>query len=600
MIDGAIVACVSEERFSRIKNDERYPRRAIDAVLRLGGLHPSALDAVVYAGESFDIKTILVHKYSGFSVHDRLREQREYWFPLMYEGRRRDYLEVFRDKLDTEQAPGDWEAVVGLLRRGTEEAESRRVLQEFRAQAVSRHLDIAPERVHFADHHRAHGYYAYYGSPLRAERVLVLTADAWGDGRNATVSLAHGSALSLLASSDNFQLARLYRSMTLLLGMKPDEHEYKVMGLAPYAKPEEIEGPYQVFRETQYAEGLQFAYHTKPADLYVHFQNRLEGYRFDAIAGALQRYAEETLVAWTRNALRATGARQLVFGGGVGLNVKAMMHIAKLPEVEALFVCPSPSDESLAVGAIYVFMHDRLLAEGRHPAQWLKPLASAYLGPEASTTDVQDGVERLGRHDHMRVRAGVDLAYVAAQLAQGKIVGRCVGRSEFGARALGNRSILADPRQPGVIRRLNAAVKDRDFWMPFSPTVLETHADGYLVDRKDMPAPYMTLAFETTGRARQELIAGLHPADGTCRPQVLERRQNPAYYALIAEFERRTGVGGLLNTSFNVHGEPIVQTPADAARVFEMSDMDLLLLDDRIVEKHQPQPSREAVVPACS
>lgn len=584
MIDGEVFVCVSEERFSRIKNDERYPAKAIESILKMAGIRPSELDVVVFSGEYFDVKAVLVHKYSDFTVEDRLREQREYWYPRMYERKDVSYLDVFKDKIDTQQYGEGWGEVLAFMRNGSP-SEEKEFYQQFRRRVACKHLGIDPRKVCFANHHRAHGYYAYYASPITKDKVLILTADAWGDDKNATVSLAEGSRIKLLSNSNNFQAARLYRSMTLLLGMKPDEHEYKVMGLAAYAKPEYYQGPYRVFKETQYVDGLGFSYHISPPDLYVYFRDRLEGYRFDAIAGALQQYSEEILTEWARNALQVSGAQRIVFGGGVGMNVKAMMQIAKLQEVAELFVCPSPSDESLSIGSAYVVMHDALLTQRKDPATILKPLSHAYLGIEASLSEVNEAVRLFKNDPAYCVKEHVDAAYVANQLVQGKIVGRCVGRNEFGARALGNRSILADPRQTGQIRRINEGVKNRDFWMPFSPTILSRRADDYLIGRKGMQAPYMTLAFETSTLAQHELIAGLHQGDLTCRPQILEQWHNPSFYDLIDEFEKVTGVGGLINTSYNLHGEPIVQTPVDAARVFRMSNLDLLVLDGFLIEK---------------
>jgi carbamoyltransferase len=592
MVDGEVVACISEERFSRIKNDERYPLRAIDAVLKRGGVTPADLDHVVFAANRFDAKAVLVHKYSGFSAQDRLREQKEYWYPRMYEQKDVRYLDVFEDRIDTGQFGAEWDKALEFLRSDRQAGEDE-FFREFRRKTAAKHLGLSPDKIEFADHHRGHGYYAYYGSPVPKDRAVILTADAWGDDKNASVSVAEGGHIELLCSTNNCQLARLYRSMTLLLGMKPDEHEYKVMGLAAYARPDSFQQAYRVFKETQYVEGLSFAYRQRPTDLYVYFRDRLEGCRFDAVAGALQRYTEEMLVEWAEHALKAAGVGSLVFGGGVAMNVKAMMQIAKLPQVEHLFVCPAPSDESLAIGSAYVLLHDLLRSQGKDPAASLKPLANAYLGTEASSADVKDVVREFEGDPGYLVKTDVHSQYLAEQLAEGKIIGRCVGRSEFGPRALGNRSILADPRRSDVIRQINEGVKSRDFWMPFAVTLLAERADDYLLGRKGMAAPYMTLAFETTELARHDLIAGLHPADLTSRPQILERRHNPGYYDLIAEFERRTGVGGLLNTSFNLHGEPIVQTPTDAARVFRASGLDLLVLDGYVIEKRSTKQTRK-------
>lgn len=588
MVDGEIVACVSEERFSRRKNEDSYPKQAVEFVLHEGGLSPADLDCVALAGERFDPKYTLCHKTSRYSVQDRLREQREYWYPRMYEKKDVDYFDVFKDKLDIDQYPGKWDDVIAFLRNGQHtDIEANAFFQQFRRDVVGSHLGVDPKKVVFPHHHRCHGFYAYYAGPIPKDRVLILTADAWGDDMNASVSIAENGRIRRLSSSSNFNLARLYRSMTLLLGMKPDEHEYKVMGLAAYARPEYFQGPLKIFRETMYVDGLGFNYRVTPPDLYVYFQKLLEGYRFDAIAGALQRYTEEILVQWVRNCLAATGARRLCFGGGIAMNVKAMMEIAKLPELDEIFVCPSASDESLAMGAAYVVLHDKCLADGVDPRNALRPLKDAYLGPDLKADEVRWVIERLANDGRYVTHERVNPGHVASVIASGKIVGRCVGRSEFGARALGNRSILADPRNIDVVKMINEKVKSRDFWMPFAPSILEERAGDYLDNPKGLSAPYMTIAFETTPLAHRDLRAALHQADLTCRPQVVSRVANPGYYALIREFEQLTGVGGILNTSFNIHGEPIIQSAADALDVLERSGLDALILGDHFVEKKE-------------
>ena len=267
------------------------------------------------------------------------------------------------------------------------------------------------------------------------------------------------------------------------------------------------------------------------------------------------------------------------------MNVKAMMEVAKLDELDEIFVCPSPSDESLAMGACYVVAHDKCLREGLDPRQVLHPLKNAYLGPDLDLAETQQLIEELAKGGHYVIRENASPVYIATILAAGKIVGRCAGRSEFGARALGNRSILADPRNIDAVKKINEKIKSRDFWMPFAPSVLEERAADYLINPKHLLAPYMTVAFETTPLAHRDLRAGLHQADLTCRPQLVSRIANPQYHILISEFERLTGVGGLLNTSFNIHGEPIIQSAADALDVLERSGLDALILGEYLIEK---------------
>lgn len=583
MVDGEIVACVSEERFSRIKNEECYPSKAIEAVMAMGAMEPEDLDLVVVPGERFDATLNLCHKMSGFSVADRLREQHDYWYPKLLEGKEVSYLDIFADKIDTAQYPGDWDRIITFIKNG-DQGQANSFYQDWRRQVISRHLGIDPQKISFIHHHRAHAYYAYYGTCMEKDRTLILTADAWGDDMNASVSVAEGNGIDMISSSTNFIIGRLYRYITLLLGMKPDEHEYKVMGLAAYAKSHYYQDALSTFQKTMFVDGLGFGYSNTPSDLYFYFKDRMEAQRFDNIAGAIQKYTEDILLQWSRNALQATKCRKLCFGGGVGMNIKAMMEISGLEELDEMMILPSPADESLAIGSAYVAMHDYCVANGLNPTELIKPLRNAYLGPKA-TGDELEKVSQKALELEYKVTRNPENAYIAGMIADGQVIGRCVGRSEFGARALGNRSIIADPRRSNIIKVINEKVKSRDFWMPFAPSILEEESDRYLINPKHLKAPYMTLGFHTKPAAWQDLIAGLHQADLTARPQIVSRDANPEYHALIKEFCRLTGVGGVLNTSFNVHGEPIVQTPGDALDVFQRGDLDALLLDGYLIEK---------------
>ncbi|OGG79558.1 hypothetical protein A3A39_02340 [Candidatus Kaiserbacteria bacterium RIFCSPLOWO2_01_FULL_54_13] len=592
MVDGKVIASASEERFSRVKNDERYPKRAIEYVLREAGLRGRDLDSVAFMGLGWGPNYVLTRHYSKFSIADNIREQEKYWHPIFYEKKNPDYLEVFKDKLDFDQYPGKliWRKVMRDMKRmrGTGRAAdvmSQKYFQDFRRSVVAKHLHIDPKKIYFIDHSTGHALYAYFASPLRGD-ALVATADAWGDNLNATLAVLRGGVMRRIYETNNLALARLYRYTTLILGMKPNEHEYKVMGLASYAKKKYWQDALAVFRGVQKVEGIAFKFVQKPPDMYFYFRDKLEGIRFDSIAGALQAYTEEMLLAWFQNALRKTRMRDVVFAGGVAMNVKANMALNRMRGVGKLYVNPTPDDASQAMGACYAFMYERLLKEKKDPRRILKPLRDSYLGPAITDVEIEDLVRRKKLHRRYRITKKVGTAKVGALLAHGKIIGRAAGRSEFGARALGNRSILADPRDSSVIPIINEKVKNRDFWMPFAPSILESHAKKYLVGYKGgTTAAYMTVGFNTTEAGRKALRAGLHPADLTCRPQVIPRGQNPAYEAIIRAFEKETGVGGLLNTSFNLHGEPIVQSASDALRVFELSQLDALLLNDTLIEK---------------
>jgi carbamoyltransferase len=582
LVDGEVVACASEERFSRVKNDESYPRRSIEYCLEHAGLDGSELDVVAIGSLEADLWHRITHYYSRFTIDDYVREQSAYWYPRLYENASMSWHELYRDRWDLDQYPGRWAELIGDLGEHYYLAErDRERVNEFHREALQRHIGVPKDRVTFVEHHTAHAAYGYWASPFRDGRACVLTIDAYGDGLSATISVGEDGRLERQKAipARDFQLGRMYRYATLLLGMKPNEHEYKVMGLAAYAKPQLYERPYAVYRNTMYVDGLDFRYHERPPDMYFYFRERLEGCRFDGVAGGLQLYLEDTLTEWVRNALRATNTDRVVLSGGVAMNVKVMRNLAALPEVRELFVPPSASDESLAIGVCY---HACATTFGVTPS----PLSHAYLGPDVRHTDVRAAVDRLrSAGGSYEIRDDADTEHVIDRLADGRVVAVCSGRMEFGARALGNRSILADPRRPEIVHTLNAKIKNRDFWMPFAPAILQDRAASYLVNPKGLQAPFMTVAFDTTAEGARHLTAAIHPADRTARPQLVDPSVNPRFARLLRGFEARTGVAGVLNTSFNLHGEPIVCTAMEAARVFELTDIDDLLIGETLISK---------------
>jgi carbamoyltransferase len=284
-------------------------------------------------------------------------------------------------------------------------------------------------------------------------------------------------------------------------------------------------------------------------------------------------------VEWTRNAVQATGSDKVVAAGGAFLNVKANKLIREMPEVKSLYVYPAADDGGASIGA-GILGHLQLCREaGRNvPLELPRHL---YLGLSFDDADCERAVQGRG----LRCRKMSDpAAEVAALLAAGHVVARFAGGEEAGPRALGNRSILADPRDLRMIRKLNFAIKQRDFWMPFAGSVRVEAAPRYIRNLSAWPF-YMIEAFDTTAAGLRDLCAAVHPFDETIRPQVVTPDLNPEYHALLGAFERLTGVGGLLNTSFNLHGSPIVGTPTIALDTLERSALDAVALGSLLVTK---------------
>ena len=566
--DGEIIGCASEERFSRLKNDAGYPRRAVDALLRDAGVSASQVDRVVLAGTR-----IPSYDWMNRVMRDEAYMRRYYAVgldaPRRGLGGRARKLGAKLGLLDP--APGKAPLTDGE-RRGY----------------VTSHLRLADDRVRFVDHHTCHAAAAYYGSPFAGRPALVLTNDNSGDGLCGTVSSATGLTLRRheATPSGPGSLGSFYTLVTLLLGMKPGEHEYKVMGLAPYAPARETERAVAALATVfTMSEGKPSRFEwRRRGPLYRALLEATLGLRFDGIAGGAQQILEDALVRWARLARQRYGGERLALGGGVFMNVKANMLIADESWLGDLFVFPSCGDESNAVGAAYLGYLDLCAAAGATASP--RPFGPAYLGPDVQESDVEavikgrDLVSRYKVSEHAAIEEKI-----AELLVSDGVVARCAGRMEFGARALGNRSILANPSDHKVVDLINRMIKSRDFWMPFAPTVLREREGDYLVNPKSLASPYMMLAFPTNAKRRDEIVAALHPQDGTARAHILDEAWNPGYHRVIREFERRTGIGAVLNTSFNLHGEPLVCTPEDAVDTFERSGLPHLALGHWLISK---------------
>ena len=549
--DGEIVASVCEERITRRKNEVGYPRRAIEDCLRISGIDPSQLTEIA--------------KASLFMHRPEYLADLEPWYLLGLADQRKDA-----------EKPKDYEKVIFDLRR-----------QE-RIDQVCTHLGVPADKVVFVEHHLAHVAAAYYTAPnaTPGKKVLGLTCDGAGDGLAGSVSVCQGNDIKRIAVTDRHaSLGKIYSRVTMLMGMKPWEHEYKVMGLAPYADPERSARAAEPLRRLIRLsdDGLSFA---RVGELsmnycYEYLRDAFERVRFDVIAGAMQLFTEELLVDWVRACVRHTGLKDIVCGGGVFMNVKANMLIAQLPEVTSLYVMPSPADESLSIGAAL----DRHYVRTGTTDHSRSVLPDLYLGADFTRTDEERALARLND-------VPVDVAEIddvddriVDLLVAGEIVARCRGRMEWGARALGNRSILVRADDPRTVERLNRTIKQRDYWMPFAPSVRIESAGRYFDDRKGLIPQHMMLAYPTKPEAYDHLVAASHPRDRTIRPQVVTGNANPGYHRLLTRFEELTGLGAVLNTSLNLHGEPIVYSPADAIDFFLRSGLNHLALDHFLLSK---------------
>jgi len=579
IIDNEIKFATSEERFSRIKSDESYPKRAIEEALKFCKINPDELDKVLIAANRVPFIPPLLRVYSKFSLKDHLKLMEEYWYPKLIKNEPVKMIDLFRDRIDTNRFPFDQPFVKDLDFEKIEQIQynkdNDKNISNFFKKTISKHLEIEQEKIVHVEHDTCHGSYGFYGSPIRENNTLIITGDAWGDDTSGTIAIydSKDNEIKRVKEYDHkdFQLARIYRYTTLLLRMIPNEHEYKVMGLAPYYNGKMIQEVEKVYDKMLKINGLDFEFNSEIKDIYQYLKENLNEFRFDHIAAGIQLFSEKILVKWFTNALKKYNSNSIVFSGGVSLNIKANLMISKIENLKKFFVCGGGGDETLPIGACYHYAEQQKIKP--------KPLESLYLGTNAEYTD-----NEIKIFDDYKVNKFENIEQVIDLVLENKILATCRGRAEMGPRSLGNRSILADPRETSNIQKINTAIKNRDFWMPFSPIVLSEYQSELIYNPKKLESPHMTIAFETVDGERK-IPAAIHQADKTARPQLLKKEVNPQLWELIKGFYDKTGVPSLLNTSFNLHGEPIVNNIHDALHVFENSKLDVLWLDRHIIQK---------------
>ena len=561
LVDGIPVCAVQEERLSRRKNDAAFPLAAIEWCLERGGLLPEQLDAVVfYEKPMLKFERIL---------SSALRS-----FPRSWRSFPRSMKNSLGEKL--------W--VKGI---------------------IASHLGVSGRKIFFAEHHQSHAAAALFTAPTG--RAAILIADAVGEW--ATLSVGHaqrgaqGAEVTLLREIRfPHSLGMLYSTFTAYLGFQVNEGEYKVMGLAAYGRPSFEPQVRKLIRRTSDG-GFQldldyFEFHStaarsfssrfldefgpardpyEPIDLSIP-----EGARFADIAASIQKVLEEELVQISRSLRRETGCSDLCFGGGVALNGCANARILKESGFERLFVPSAPGDAGCALGAalwadrIGFGRPDRELPD--HP-YW----GPAVEGTELAKIAVEDGLPLEEFSDD-----GALLARAADELAEGRIVGWMEGACELGPRALGHRSILAAPYPVQMRDRLNRSIKYREEFRPFAPAVPLELADRYF----DLPpggarlTRFMSGVFPVRPSYRERLAAVTH-VDGTARVQGVSREMAPRFHALLEAYGARSGIPVLLNTSFNLAGEPIVNRAIEGYSTFQRSEIDVLVAERFLVSKAQ-------------
>ncbi len=576
--DGRIVAAAEEERFSRTKHDSGFPRLAVDFVLRQGGIGPSEVDVV------------------GFYDKPVLKFTR--------------ILETFLSI-----APQGFPSFVHFAPAWIRE-------RLWVTENVRRELGVYKGPVLFAEHHESHAASAFYPSPF--ERAAILTMDGVGEWATSSIGLGEGSDVRILRELRfPHSLGLLYSAITYWLGFKVNSGEYKVMGLAPYGEPKyeklirdnlielRDDGSFRMnLQYFGYVGGLRMT--TPKLDKLFGRKRRseespLEQFHMD-VARSIQAVTEEVMLRMARFAHKETGAKDLCMAGGVALNCVGNGRLLREGPFERIWVQPAAGDAGGALGVALSLWH-RYLGNPRTPVATGDSMQGSYLGPGYTDDEIARMLETEGA-PHETLSEEEMPGRVADLIAAGNVIGWFQGRAEFGPRALGARSILGDPRSPDMQTRMNLKIKFRESFRPFAPSVLaERVSDWFDIDRE---SPYMLMVApvaeskrlapaaedaKLSGTARlagrRSVIPAVTHVDNSARIQTVTKDTNPAYWALLTAFEARTGCPVLINTSFNVRGEPMVCSPIDALRCFRRTGMDYLVLGRRILAKTAQPALRE-------
>ena len=537
--DGELLYAVAEERISRVKHDSGFPHNAIRACMEFAKVRPDQLDFVC----------------QGWPAPRR-----------MFASDLKCFI--------SGQFPATYMSVLNSTLLFASMAHQNGGFNRFK-----HHFGETRAKMRFVDHHLAHAISAYSYSGM--DKAAVVVMDGRGAWEASSIWYGHDGYLDhVLTIPWPNSLGLFYAQFTEYLGFVPNSDEWKVMGLAPYGHPGvnlsefislkgdsyEVNAPLLLERvngTSAIAKRLG-PQRTPESEIDESFKN---------VAFAVQDACELAMIALVKLALQKTNCRNLCMAGGVALNSKANGKIEASGMIDKIFVQPAASDDGVALGAVLAPYLDN---GGRLP---MKPMRHAYLGPEFSDAEI----EKALRTYKLRATKLDNVAATTAQmLADGKIIGWFQGRMEFGPRALGGRSILADPRDPEMNAKVNNAVKFREWWRPFAPSMLKEVAGEYIEHACD--SPFMILTSPVRPEKR-DIIPSVTHVDGSARPQTVEKDVNPLYWNLINEFGKRTGVPVVMNTSFNLRGEAIVNTPTDAVRTFFSSGMDALVIGSYMVEK---------------
>jgi carbamoyltransferase len=580
--DGRVLFAAAEERFTRIKLQDGFPWRALQTGLDATGTDPGDFAAVCYPFLGWEEETRLFRQ--------NLEDEKEY----LREAITSESAPLIKEALS--RVPSRTEPIPGLqqpnerMEKGLAKSLAYRILandgvvsrniakrasEQWGQAATSFHrkwheelenaldeLGLRP-RLKRVEHHETHASNAYYTSGF--DNALIVTLDGYGSGLAGSVSIGRNGSIQRLHGVEfPHSLGTFYESVTSGLGFQPSRHEGKIVGLAAYGDP-------AVLRDVLLSRFEQAPGAFRIREVNNLYLARLLAAQFPKIdvAAAYQHVLEVVATAYVNHYLRQTGLRDVVLSGGVVANVKLNQRIRELAGVERIFIHPNMGDGGCGTGAA--------LLEFQGAPALKEPIPDVFLGPSYSDAEIQESLQRaqlpFTRYSPIEPK-------IASLIAAGKVVARFNGRMEYGPRALGNRSILYHAKEPEVNQWLNQRLGRTEF-MPFAPATLAEHRGACYLNTEGCAhaAEFMTLTFDCTGEMKRNSPAAVH-VDGTARPQLVTATSNPSFHRILTEYHALTGLPSVINTSFNMHEEPIVCSPDDAIRAFLQGNLDYLAIGD--------------------
>jgi len=543
--DGTLIASAEEERFSRIKMDNAYPTQAINEVLNLADISLDDVDVIALANLPRSEQTPYANVF---------------------------FKQVFRlSKTDKDIRSYFWKH------------QFDRFTRRFRGRKTAQNKILATKPTYTVEHHLAHAASAYYLSPFEDKKVGVITLDGAGDFSWGSVWVGENGELTKIAHFPHiYSIGLIYSAITIYLGFKATRHEGKILGLAAYGNPEPLLTRLLEHVDTNNWNEL---FSPKLAKVALGFNSPsgqstiaelCSGLSKEDTAAGIQAFTEQLICNWIQQQAKELNVDYLALAGGVFANVKLNQRILELPEIKSIYVHPNMGDGGLATGAaceIYSQLNNGFAPVFKQ---------QVYLGTEINKEQALSALQQAG----ISYTEPDNLAKEAAKLlANGKVVARADGKMEYGPRSLGNRSVMASCNDPKINEWLNKKFSRTEF-MPFAPVIMQSHAKAYFPewDESHIASRFMTITYNASELAKEKIPAAIH-VDNTARPQVLRREDNPGYYNILFEFEKITGTPSTINTSFNMHEEPIVRTAGEAIIAFQQANLDALILGPYLIIK---------------